>query len=277
MQSRTPLKSKYCFLLAGIVTLVLSCRSTQTPNGVPAPPTELLVSAASSLTDALNEIGPAFVKENPNSVVRFNFAASGVLQQQIEQGAPVDVFAAASPKEVDELEKGNFLEPASLVRFAGNRLVLIARLESRIKAWEDLPSAEVKKVALSNPDSVPSGRYAKETLTKRGLWTAVSAKAVLGENVRQTLSYVVSGDVDAGIVFATDAMKEKEKIRVVSEAVSGTDHKPIIYPAAVVAKSLHQNLAKRFVAFLQSPTTQAILTRYGFTVQTENSALPAIK
>ncbi len=225
---------------------------------------EILVSAAASLTDALNQTGLAYTKANPQTVVRFNFAASGALQQQIEQGAPVDVFASASPTEMDALQKAGRIEIPTRADFAGNRLALIAPVNSKLRHWEDLRSPAVRRVALSNPASVPSGRYAQATLTRRGLWASVQAKAVLGENVRQTLTYVANGDVDAGIVFATDARLEKARVRVVEEARPGRDHAPITYPVAVIANAPNAPAARRFAAFLQTSTAQAIFARYGF-------------
>jgi molybdate transport system substrate-binding protein len=226
---------------------------------------EILVSAAASLTDALNEVGKAYTTANPGTVVRFNFGASGALQQQIAQGAPVDVFASASPKEMDALQKMNRIEPATRADFAGNRLILIAPTGSALKHWDDLRAPTVRRVAISNPESVPSGRYAQETLTKRGLWDIVQPKAVFGENVRQTLTYVVGGNVDAGIVFATDAQMERQRVRVVEEAVPGRDHSPILYPAAVITRAPNATGARKFVAFLRGAAAQSILARYGFT------------
>ncbi len=234
----------------------------------PARADEILVSAASSLTDALTEVGAAYTKANPGTAVRFNFGASGMLKQQIDQGAPVDVFAAASPKEMDELTKEGKIVVETRVAFAGNRLVLIAPAGSssirQIKDWADLAKPNVKRIAVSNPASVPSGRYAQETLTRRGLWATLQPKIVLGTNVRQTLAYVAGGDADAGVVFATDAEIEK-RVRIVATATPRKDHDPIIYPAAVIAGSPNAKAASAFVAFLKSPGAQAILRRYGFT------------
>ena len=241
-------------LLCAFATLSLSVKAD-----------EVLVSAAASLTDAFNEIGKAYTKANPQTVVRFNFGASGALQQQIAQGAPVDVFASASPKEMDALQVGGRLAKNTRADFAGNRLVLIAPLRSGLKTWEDLRRPNVKRIALSNPASVPSGRYAQETLTKRGLWSVVQPKSVFGENVRQTLAYVTNGDVDAGIVFATDAQAEKTRVRVVQTAVPGQDHQPIAYPVAAIADAPNPAGAQRFASFLQSQPAQSILARYGFT------------
>ena len=243
-----------------IVTLLLSVRC--------AGADEVLVSAASSLTDALNEVGIAFSHVHPRTTVRFNFAASGLLQQQIRQGAPVDVFCPASPKEMDALQKEGRIETNSRIDFAGNRLVLIAPPRSRMRGWSDLASPTIRRVALSDPGSVPSGRYAQETLTKRGLWEAVKAKAVFGANVRQALTYVANGDADAGFVFKTDALHDAGKVRVVAEATPGKDHNPIVYPAAVVANPPNRTAAQSFVLFLQSAAARKIFVRYGFVLPT---------
>jgi molybdate transport system substrate-binding protein len=225
---------------------------------------ELLVSAAASLTDALTEIGKAYTKVHPETSVRFNFGASGALEQQIRQGAPVDVFVSASPKEMDALQQANRIETATRRNICGNRLVLIAPFRSSLRTWEDLRKATVRRVALSNPVSVPSGRYAQETLTRRGLWNAVQPKTVLGENVRQTLTYVMTGDVEAGLVFATDARVGGDKIKIIGQADPQRDHTPIMYPAAVVVGAPNAAFARNFVRFLQSPAAQSTLTRYGF-------------
>ena len=227
---------------------------------------ELLVSAAASLTDAFNEVGKAYTGEHPATTVRFNFASSGALQQQILQGAPVDVFASASPKEMDALQRANRIDARSRVDFAANRLVLIAPMSGRVRHWNDLIQPVVKRIAIADPDSVPAGRYAKETLNNRGLWTAVQPKAVFGENVRQTLAYVSGGNVDAGIVFATDQMVEAKRVRIVDSAISGKDHEAIVYPAAVISGTNNVSAAGNFIRFLQGRKAQSILSRYGFQV-----------
>lgn len=227
---------------------------------------EILVSAAASLTNAFQEIGRTYHDLHPGETVRFNFGASGALLRQIEAGAPVDVFASASLKEMDTLEKSGGLRPHTRLNFAGNLLALIAPLGSRIRTWHDLAEDPIRHVAISDPASVPSGRYAQETLTRRKLWDDVRPKLVLGENVRQTLAYVVNRDVAAGIVFLTDARIAAGKVRVVQLAESGKDHDPILYPAAVTAHAPHTAAAVRFTAFLRSAKVQEILRRYGFTL-----------
>lgn len=225
---------------------------------------EILVSAAASLTDVFEEIGKRFERERGGVPVQFNFGASGALAKQILAGAPADVFASASPKEMDELEKAGRIESKTRQVFALNSLALIAHPQIRLQDFAGLKAAGIRRIAISNPDSVPSGRYAQEALTKFGLWEIVKAKAVFGENVRQTLTYVMQGDADAGIVFSTDVRAAKGKVREVKRTRPGRDHKVPVYPAAVVAGSSNLVPAKFFVEYLLYHESQAILYRYGF-------------
>ncbi|MDP3695431.1 MAG: molybdate ABC transporter substrate-binding protein [Desulfocapsaceae bacterium] len=224
--------------------------------------TELLVSAASSLTDSFKEIGKAYEAKNPGVMVRFNFAATGPLLQQIEQGAPVDVFASADQQSMDKAEKGKFILPGSRTDFTGNALVLITPVNiTTVKGLADLQSAQVLKVSMGNPESVPVGRYTKAALEKQGAWEAIAPKCVMGSSVKQALEYVMRGEVEAGFVFATDAVAVKDKVQVVAEIATA---KPIVYPVAVVAASAKQEQAQTFIRYLQSVEGQAVLTKYGF-------------
>lgn len=224
---------------------------------------ELTVSAAASLTNAFPEIGQIFEKQHPGSKVIFNFAASGPLLQQIAQGAPVDVFASADEKTMDQAQEKGLIVPASRKNFVSNILVLIAPQDSKLalSGLKDLAKPEVKRVGLGNPASVPVGRYTKEALTQAGLWEALQSKLIMGESVRQVLDYVSRGEVDAGFVFATDAAIAKGKVKVVAE-IQG--HQPIVYPVALVAASKKQALGKEFIKLLESPEGMAILKKYGF-------------
>ena len=224
--------------------------------------TELLVSAASSLTDSFKEIGKAYETKNPGVIVRFNFAATGPLLQQIEQGAPVDLFAAADQQSMDKAEKGSFILPGSRTDFTGNALVLISPVNmSVVKGLADLQSAQVLKVSMGNPESVPVGRYTKAALEKQGMWEAVAPKCVMGSSAKQALEYVMRGEVEAGFVFATDAVMAKDKVRVAAEIPTVT---PIVYPVAVVAGSTKKEQAQAFIHYLQGAEGQAILMKYGF-------------
>jgi molybdate transport system substrate-binding protein len=228
------------------------------------PDRTILVSAAASLTDAMKEIGTAFGTRYPGVQVRFNFGASGTLAQQIRQGAPVDVFASAGEKEMDELAKARDLAPKTRKDFASNRLALIAPIGSKIRGWADLASPSVRRIALPKPELVPSGRYGKETLEHRRLWNGVQGKLIYANNVRQALAYVAGGDVDCGIVFVTDAQVEKERVRVVALAKPRADHEPIFYPVAAISRSQDPNNAASFAAFLLTKPAQSILKSRGF-------------
>jgi molybdate transport system substrate-binding protein len=224
---------------------------------------ELTVSAAASLTNAFPEIGKGFEEKHPGTQVIFNFAASGPLLQQIAKGAPVDVFASADQKTMNQAQEKGLIIPASRKDFASNTLVLIVPQDSKLtlSGLKDLAPAAVRRVALGNPASVPVGRYTQEALTKAGLWEALQPKLILGESVRQVLDYVSRGEVDAGFVFATDAAIAKGKVKTVIE-VQG--HQPIVYPVAIVSASPKKELAQGFLSFLSTPESVEILKKYGF-------------
>lgn len=225
--------------------------------------TDITVSAAASLTNAFKEIGAAYEKEHAGDKVLFNFAASDPLVQQISKGAPVDVFASADQEAMDKADALKLLAPGSRRNFVTNRLVLIAPANSKLglKGIADLRRAAVSRVTLGNPASVPVGRYAKDALEQAGLWTAVAPKAIFGTSVRQSLDYVARGEVDAGFVYATDAIVQKEKVRVVATVPTAT---PVSYPVAVIAAGPQPAAGRKFVDYVLAPAGQAILARHGF-------------
>jgi molybdate transport system substrate-binding protein len=224
---------------------------------------ELIVSAAASLSNAFTDIGKKFESLNPGIKVVLNFAASGALLQQIDKGAPVDVFASADQKTMDQAQEKKLILPDTRKNFANNELVLIVPKGAKlpIKTVKDLTLKEVTRVSLGNPDSVPAGRYTQEALQNEGLREPLSPKFINGESVRQVLDYVSRGEVDAGFVFLTDATIAKDKVEVVTIVAN---HKPILYPIAVIEASKKRELAQRFVGFVMSQEGQQILFRYGF-------------
>jgi len=242
------------FLFVFIFCLSLSARAD-----------ELIVSAAASMTDVLQEIGKQFKVSHPDVDIKFNFASSGALQQQIEQGAPVDVFISAATKQMDALQSNHLIDTTTRKDIVSADLVLITvNGNGIVHSWQDLTSTSVHHIAISDPASVPSGEYTKETLTTMGLWETLYPKFIMGENVRQTLTYVESGNVEAGVVFRPDALIAKNSM-IVAVAPS-TSHKPIVYPAAVIAKSSHNDLAAEFVDYLSGNVAQKIFQKYGFTL-----------
>lgn len=225
---------------------------------------DLTVSAAVSLKDAFDEIGRAFEIKTGRPVI-FNYGASGTLQRQIENGAPVDVFASAGVRQMDELEEKKFLEPATRRDFARNTLVLIVPKDSLtgIGSFADLTKPQVQKIAVGNPKTVPAGQYAAESLKKMNLTDALQTKLIFAENVRQVLDYVRRGETDAGVVYQTDALTAKDGVKVVATA-DEQSHAPILYPLAIIKDSRQAEAAREFADFVMSAQGQAILQKYGF-------------
>jgi len=225
---------------------------------------EILVSAAITLKEALAEAGAAFERMHPDVRVAFNFASSGQLKAQIENGAPVDVFISASGDEMTALAAKGLLLPDTRVDIARNELVLVRRAAEAgaLSSIGDLGRAGVRRIAVGNPASVPAGRYAREVLAQAGLTAAVAAKLILAENVRQVLDYVARGEVDAGFVYRTDARVDA-RVTVVAEAPAAS-HAPILYPAAALKTTRDAEAARAFVAFLGSPEGRALFAKHGF-------------
>jgi molybdate transport system substrate-binding protein len=257
-------------LMALLITIGLPFLATEL--AVAADQQEIIVSAAISLKNAFEDIGKLYEVKHKGVKVTFNFGASGDLVRQIEGGAPVDVFASAAQKDMDEAEKKGLTVSDSRVNFAGNSVVLIIPAESkiRIKTFQDLGLNQVGKIAAGNPKTVPAGRYAEEVFVHFKLLPAIKEKLIYAENVRQVLDYVARGEVDAGIVYSTDAMVRAKDIKIVATAPDES-HRPVIYPAAVVSKTGQQGLAKAFVTFLTSEEAGKVLEQYGFKVQVKNS------
>ena len=224
---------------------------------------QLTVSAAASHTDAFKELGPKFEASQPGSTLRFNFAASGALLQQIQQGAPVDVFASADQESMNRGADQKLIVPETRRNFAANSVVLIepAKDGPGLKALQDLQSPAVRRIAIGKTATVPVGRYTREVLDSAKLWSALESKFVQADSVRQVLDYVARGEAEAGFVYATDAAIMGSKVRVV---LTATGHTPVTYPVAVVADSRQRTLAQAFIAFLASADAQQILSRYGF-------------
>lgn len=225
---------------------------------------EITVAAALSLKGAFEEIAVLYQAKHPNERVRFNFAASGVLQRQIEGGAPVDIFASASPREMEELERKKLLAAGSRRIFARNGMVLIAPKGATpgINGLADLGMEKVKRVAIGNPATVPAGKYTEEVLRSLGLRDLVREKLVFAENVRQILDYTVRGEADAGIVFATDAVGVPGIVVAASAPVKS--HSPALCSIAVTQGARNKAAAGAFIDMLLSPDGQSILRRRGF-------------
>jgi len=226
---------------------------------------EITVSAAISLKNAFEETGKIFMQNHPGTKVIFNFGGSGDLARQIEAGAPVDVFASAAQKDMDDLGKKDLIALNSRKDFARNAVVLVKPANSilPLQTFTDLQMKEIRKIVIGNPKTVPAGRYAEEALRHHDLWDAVKDKLIFAENVRQALDYVARNEVDAGLVYSTDAMARSKHVRVVMRLPEGS-HQPVIYPIGVIKGTKEESLSKAFMDFVISEEGQRILSRYGF-------------
>lgn len=224
---------------------------------------ELTVSAAASLTNAFKDIARQYETKYPHTRVLLNFGASGALLQQMAKGAPVDVFASADQETMDRAVKKKLVASGDRRDFVRNSLVLIVPTDSKrmMTRLEDLNRADVQKVAIGVPASVPVGRYTQQALEAVNLWAAMQPKTVNTQNVRQSLDYVARGEVDAGFVYGTDAAVMKDKVRVAFTVPLKT---MISYPIAKTATSANAQEAARFIDYVMSAAGQAVLARYGF-------------
>ena len=228
---------------------------------------KLTISAAASLKDAMDVIQHTYQEEHPEVELKFNFGGSGSLQQQISQGAPVDLFFSAAEDKFDKLVKEGNIAKEDGLDLLGNKLVLVVPKEeqSSITSLQDLTKEEVHKISIGTPKSVPAGKYAKESLEKMDLWKKVESKVVYAKDVRQVLSYVETGNVSAGIVYQTDALVS-DKVNIVATADFKT-HTPIVYPVGIIKDSEHYEEAKDFYNYVQSEKALKVFKDYGFTIE----------
>lgn len=230
----------------------------------------LRVSAAASLSDALREIDAAFTKSTGNAVER-NLGASSALARQIEEGVPADVFFSADQAKMDGLAAKGLILPETREDQLSNSLVVVVPSDSTLKltSIQDLTADRVSKIATGDPKAVPVGVYAKNYFENAGLWKALESKVVATENVRAALAAVESGNIDAGIVYKTDAAISK-KVKVALEIPARDDLK-IVYPMAVLKGSTQPKVAAQYLEYLDSPASKAVFEKYGFIVLPEVS------
>ena len=265
--SSLPIKRRklLVFITTALATLLLAIglpTISSTPV-VAQSNTSLLISAAASLKDVLEEIKPLYQQNKPNVKISYNFGSSGALQQQIEQGAPADIFISAAKKQVDALEQKGLLVVGTRNIIAKNRLVLVVPKNSvGITSFYSLQDAKVKKIAIGEPRSVPAGQYAQQVLEKLKIWNQVKPKLVFANNVRQVLASVETGNAEAGLIYVTDA-KISNKVKVVVTA-DEKYHSAIIYPLAVVKRTKNVDAAKEFSQFLSSEQAKTVFNKYGF-------------
>ena len=225
----------------------------------------ILVAAAASLKNAYeDELIPMFEEQYPGVTVEGTYDSSGKLQTQIEEGLEADVFMSAATKQMKALDEEGMIASDTIVNLLENKIVLIVPTgsDSKIDSFEKIGDAA--SIALGDPESVPAGQYAKEALTNLNVWDSIQDKVSFGTNVTEVLNQVAAASADAGIVYATDAASKADQVTVVAEAPEGSLEKKVIYPVAVVKATAHEDAAKAFVDFLQTPEAIAVFESYGF-------------
>jgi molybdate transport system substrate-binding protein len=252
---------------AGLVYLLIALFYTGlTSFAVSASAKEITVSASIVLKNAFEEIGKLY-ESNTNTGCVFNFGAAGNLLKQIAGGAPVDVFASAAKKFMDEADSEGLTIAGTRAEFTSNSMVLVVPAGSKtaLNSFEGLNSAEIKKIAVGNPKTVSAGEYAEDVFHFYKISASIQDKFIYTENVRQVLDYVARNEVDAGVVFATDAAVRSKEVKIVAAAPE-TSHKQAVYTVAVVKGSKYEAEARAFIALLLSGEGQAVLKNHGFKV-----------
>jgi molybdate transport system substrate-binding protein len=253
-------------LLTTVILVMTGCtqQTKQVPTATSKPIT-LTISAAASLTEAMGEIKTLYTKEKPNVTIDYNFGSSGSLQQQIEQGAEVDLFFSAATKQMDALQKKNLILEESKLNLLGNSVVIIVKKDSTsgISDFMDLTSAKINKIALGEPKTVPVGQYSEEIFTSLSIFDKIKTKAVYGKDVKEVLTWVETGNVDAGVVYSTDA-KASQKVKVVVQASKDLYKTSVVYTVAVIKASKNIDDTKTFLKFLSSNKAKEVFVKYGF-------------
>ena len=259
MEKQTIKPMIFALLCAAIISGVFGCAVQDKVT--------LNVSAATVLTDALSEINTLYMEQNGNLKILINIAASGDLQAQIENGAPADVFISAAARNMDALEEKTLILPETRRDILSNRLVLITHGDSELALTDfaDLMTPKVKLIAMGDPEFVPAGAYGLQTIELLNIsYEALKPKLILANNVRQVLSYVESGSVDAGIVYESDAATS-DLVKVIATAPDEINN-TIVYPVAIIASSKQVESAQKYIDYLTGPEAAEIFFRHGFIV-----------
>src|ERR1051325_7888691 len=255
-------EARLALLAALLLTLVwaTACKDRQAPITT-SPSDEITVAAASDLTPAFEEIGRAFESTYKTKVV-FVFGSTGMLTRQIENGAPVDLFAAASMSYIDELDQKGLIISDSKAIYARGRITLWTPSDStlRLEGINDLVRPEVTRIAIANPDHAPYGLAARQALESAGIWESVKPKLVYGDNIRQTLQYAQTGNVEVAIVALSLSKESHGRWSLIPEEL----HKPLDQGLGIIKTTKKEQSARAFATFLTGPQGRAIMEKYGF-------------
>jgi molybdate transport system substrate-binding protein len=251
-------------MLLGAIVLLDSCASAKPVSPSSTMAVTLNVAAAASLRDALKEIDVNYNSANPDVTIVPNLASSGTLQTQIQNGAPVDIFISAAATQMDNLQKDQLILTDTRHNLLNNNLVLITPKDKAfgLTDFKGLTSDRVQKIAIGDPKSVPAGTYAIMAFDELGITSQLQAKLVLGADVRAVLTYVETGNVDAGIVYGTDAVSSS-KVDAMGVAPADINAK-IVYPVAVIKASKNADAARAYENYLFGPQAKVAFQKYGF-------------
>lgn len=257
-------------ILALMMAVVFLSGCTVT-NTEPVKMEELIVFAAASMTETMEEIKEIYIKENPGVDIVYTFDSSGTLKTQIQEGADCDIFISAAQKQMDSLDiaseansdKLDFVDSETRVNLLKNRVTLVVPEGNPkgVASFEDLNTDKVETIALGNSD-VPVGQYSEEVLTNMGIWDAIQPKVTYGSNVKEVTTWVSEASVDCGIIYATDAFSAG--LEIVTEAPEGTLKNEVIYPAAVLKNSANKDAAVKFLEYLQGEAATEVFEAVGF-------------
>jgi molybdate transport system substrate-binding protein len=259
------LNKKLIMDVAIILTIALFVSGCADMGSEQEQATKVTVSASAVLTEAFTDIEKEFEAENPEIDVIMNFANAGSLRMQIEGGAPIDVYAPADRVQMDILVSHGFVYNDSLKDFAASSLVIIVPKGNilNLTSIEDLAKPEVKRIAFTDTEASTVGKYAKQSLIKKGLWDNVQNKLLIGDTVKNSLVYVERGEADAGFVFETDVKTAQPDTIEVITSVPVSE--PITYPIAIVSDTQHYKESHMFIDFVTGEKGRFIMEQYGFT------------
>ena len=255
---------KIIAILACLLTISCSKNPNNSSSQSMASRINLTISAAASLKDVMTEIKPIYEQQKTNVSLTLNLASSGSLRQQIEQGAPVDLFISASPSHINMLQEKGLIIDERLRNLLKNQMVLIVPQENTtvVNTFQDLTKDAISKISIGEPKSVPAGKYGKEVLSSLGIYEVVKPKIVFAKNVRQVVNYVATGNVDAGIVYRTDT-NASNQVKIVANAPEKS-HTPVVYPIAIIKNSKNVEATKQLEEFMFTPEAKAVFEKYGF-------------
>lgn len=251
---------KLIFIMTFSTLILISCSLTRNKKSN----TELTISVAASLKESMLEIKDLFNKENPDIIINLNFGSSGALQQQIEQGAPCNLFISAGQSQMDVLEEKELLENNTRKDLLINSLVLISSSSSEISNIDNLSNIKVKHIALGDPSSVPAGKYAEQVLINLNLKNSLSDKLVFAKDVKEVLSWVTTGNAEAGFVYKSDTINSNS-IKIVEEIAEDL-HSPIRYPMAIIKNSSNMDDTQKFYNYLNNEKSKEIFIKHGYKI-----------